>query len=65
MKGVISFNYINEKNFFVFIFNLAYWYNKLTMHTEKWAILYILRINKLFYLVILSKTGDCNLKGQD
>lgn len=27
MKGVISFNYINEKIFFVFIFNLAYWYN--------------------------------------
>lgn len=27
MKGVISFNYINEKNFFIFIFNLAYWYN--------------------------------------
>lgn len=27
MKGVILFNYINEKNFFVFIFNFVYWYN--------------------------------------
>lgn len=65
MKGVISFNYINEKNFFVFIFNLGYWYNKLTMHINDGAILIILRINKFFYSVILSKTGDCNLKGQD
>lgn len=63
MKGVILFNYINEKNFFVFIFNFVYWYNKFIMYIKKWVIFYILRINKLFYLVILSKIGDCNLKG--
>lgn len=54
MKGVILFNYINEKNFFVFIFNFGYWYNKFIMYINE-VIFIILRINKFFYLVILSK----------
>lgn len=55
MKGVILFNYINEKNFFVFIFNFGYWYNKFIMYINDGVIFIILRINKFFYLVILSK----------